>query len=103
METFYDFVSTASAPKNKEFNKFVSLCKADSGFPKTNDPAVLACYLYMKLDNKMTLAFQQALMFYHQMHPERFPQRAFARQDMALSTINLIINLQNASSEYKWH
>lgn len=103
MKTFYDFVCAMPSQSDKAINTFVSMCKVDELFPKTNDTAKLACYLYLKLDEQATGAFQKLLMLYCQMHPERLPKRALAREDMALSTINLIVSLQNASAEYKWH
>lgn len=102
MSTFYDFIATLE-PGDDATRKFISMCKIDDDFPKTNDPAKLACYLYLKLDPKLTTAFQELLMLYHHMHPERLPKRAFIREDMALATINIIVSLQNASAEYKWN
>ncbi len=103
METFYNFICSMPVQEDAYTNKFISMCKIDEDFPRSNDPAKLAIHLYLKLDPKMTTTFQRLLMLYHKVHPERLPKRAFARQDMALATINIIVSLQNASTEYKWN
>ncbi len=103
MKTFYDFITTLPTQEDPHCAKFISMCKVDTDFPRTNDPSILAIYLYLKLDDKLTEAFQKLIMLYQYEHPERLPKRAFIRQDMALATINLIVYLQNASAEYKWH
>jgi len=101
--TFYDFIQIMPPQDDKEIISFTSFCKVDASFPKTNDPAKLAIYLYLKLNPQQTTGFQKLLMLYYHFKPENLPKRAFAREDMSLATINLIITLQNASEDYHWN
>ncbi len=64
MKTFYDFVCDMPLQTNEPINTFISMCKVDEHFPETNDTAKLACYLYLKLDEQATEAFQKLLMLY---------------------------------------
>lgn len=99
---FIDFVKTAPDQPNKELQAIIDLIKNDAEFPKSSDPSKLAIYLYLKLNGKQTTAFQQLLMIYSQM-PNKLPKRATAREDMLLDAINLVVNLQNSDSDYKYH
>lgn len=100
MSTFLDFICTLTFQNDEATNTFIATAVHDANFPKTNDPAKLACYLYLKLNPIQTMVFQKLLVMYHATHPDRLPKRAFATDGMALNTINLIIGLQNASAEY---
>lgn len=100
---FIDFIKTAPKQPNKQLQAVIDLIKNDTDFPKSSDPSKLAIYLYLKLNEKQTTAFQQLLMIYRQMPNHKLPKRAIAREDMFLDAINLIVNLQNSDSDYKYH
>ena len=103
---FYEFISSQlKKGQDKYIQQVIDLIKNDSSFPKDNsDPTALAIHLYLTLNEEQTSAFQKLLMIYKTITPNhKFPKRTIAREDMFLSALNLIVNLQNNDSNYKYH
>lgn len=101
--SFKEFILAMPSDSDPRLVKFREFVKEDKNFPSTSDPSKLAIYLYLKLDPTLTLAYQNCLMIYSKMPNNKLPKRFFAREDMALMAINIIVSLQNFDSDYKWN
>jgi uncharacterized protein YozE (UPF0346 family) len=102
---FYDFIMELPKQQDPYVQKVTELIRQDANFPKhTSDPAQLAIYLYLILDEHHTTAYQKLLMLYqHIIKDHKFPKRTIAREDMFNDALNLIVCLQNNDSRYKYH
>jgi uncharacterized protein YozE (UPF0346 family) len=100
---FYEFITTQlQQGQDPTVQQVIDIIKKDANFPThTSDPAQLAIYLYLKLNEAQTTKYQQLLMLYKQLVPKhKFPKRTTAREDMFMDAINLIVSLQNNDSRY---
>lgn len=96
---FISFIKKQQGQQDPRLKRFVDFAKADPNFPSSSDPAVLAEYLYNKLDPDQTLSFQNWLMIYKQLEPSNELPPAKDERDF-LRMINLIIDKQNADPDY---
>jgi len=96
--TYLDFIKTIPIQEDQEINDFCDLVKQDNIFPNSSDPIILAKYLYQKLDEKATYAFQQTFILYSYMPDNKIPGEYKNNQPKLLEAINYIINLQNNNS-----
>lgn len=96
--TFYQFIT--GEPKSDDFHVklFVDMIRRDKDFPRTSDIGEMARYLYLRLDDNFTQAFQQCLMIWlYVENGHRQPRGA-----EPLKKVNLIIELQNNDPNYPW-
>ena len=104
---FYEFITTLEPIEtpSKHTLYVIDLIKNDKKFPQDNsDPSVMAIRLYLRLNEKQTVAFQKLLMLYRATVPScKFPPRSIARNSMLLEAMNLIVHLQNNDSRYQFH
>ena len=104
---FYEFITTLEPTQtpSKHTLYVIDLIKNDKKFPQDNsDPTVIAIRLYLRLNEKQTVAFQKLLMLYRATVPScKFPPRSIAHNSMFLDAMNLIVQLQNNDSRYQFH
>jgi len=94
--TFLDFINAIPTQDDPEIGKMITYLNEDKQFPSTDDIGIMSHYLYKKLYYPQTFAFQQLLMIWiGSSRPDLQPN-----DPKVLAEINLIIDLQNADSEY---
>lgn len=96
--TFHHFITTQPPQHDRNLARFADMVKNDPGFPKTDDIEELARYLYMKLDDDLTAAFQKSVMIW------QYVRNDFKNNDSPdmLRKLNIIIELQNNTPDYPW-
>ncbi len=68
---------------------------AQQYFPSSSDPAVLAKYLYDKLDWDLTHAYQKLFVVYEQAEPDNTIPARYKGHLKLLDGINIIVDLKN--------
>jgi len=93
---FISFINQLPKQDDPAINEFIELAKQDDTFPDTDDVDILAEYLYLNLNHRLTTAFQKTLMLW-------FYVRNNYKQpdDNALDKINRIVALQNNDPNYQ--
>jgi len=83
--------------QDKAVEEFILFAFKDKDFPGTDDLTALAYYLYPKLNQEQTAAYQKLLLFYlYLKNGNRQPSNS-----ELLQKVDLIITLQNNDPEYK--
>ncbi len=100
---YIEFISTLPYQKDTSLQTLIEMVKSDPAFPSdTSDPQQLAKYMYLKLDHKMTSAFQKTLIIYAQNPENRLPDSLRASYPLMLDSLNIIIDMQNNDNNYPW-
>ncbi len=94
---FLSFLKSLPEQQDKGSLDFIALVRSDANFPATSDPEKLAHYLYLRLNHRLTTAYQKLLMLYFYVE-NNYNQPS---DPTLLDKINLIVSLQNMDPLYR--
>jgi hypothetical protein len=74
---FTDFIKSYAEHDDIRVKQVVDIITSDADFPATNSPAQMAIYLYKKLNEGQTYAYQDLLLIYSHQPGNRLPKMCF--------------------------
>ena len=88
--TYKEFITKLPLQVDPTINWVITFVKSDESFPDTDSIEVIANHVYMKLNERQTLAFQKSLVIY--LEESGNPEM--------VKNINRIVKLQDSNPEY---
>jgi hypothetical protein len=97
---FTDFIKSYAQHDDIRVKQVIHIITTDADFPAMNSPAQMAIYLYKKLNEGQTYAYQDLLLIYSHQPGNRLPKMCFDDDGIVEEhAIRLINHLQNFDAE----